>query len=388
MQQKAETKKPARKAASTKPTTAKQLKHESDASRLLGDKITVFSNPYLTGKSPIPPKSVGEVVQQGGESSESVIRVTRSQQEMDHRLAGQGSSDSLPQGSVRPSHDQEIPRDLLFSSVADRSTSPPPTMDPFMDRLDTISMNQKHQTVQIDNMKERLHTTDSRIDTISAVQLRKKDQDVTELQQEVQIHKEKLADLQKKQEVTDKLLVELQTRIDRLEGAGAVVGRLEGLSFEVLTGAFAQAKMERMAYEEEYRRQEVARMFQRPNPSPMEIPSEPSRPVVESPPLSSTQAPIESGEPSEKELTSTRKIAPLQGSKLAPASQNSNPEANSGQLLGFNTGTSSTGTNTPAWALRLSFGLNQPPNVIRHVSTLGNMTSPPRGLPSSSSSRR
>ena len=53
--------------------------------------------------------------------------------------------------------------------------------------------------------------------------LRQKDQEVAELRQEVEIHKETLAKFRRKQQFTDGILLELQTRIDQLEGVGGVV---------------------------------------------------------------------------------------------------------------------------------------------------------------------
>ena len=53
--------------------------------------------------------------------------------------------------------------------------------------------------------------------------LRQKDQEVAELRQQVEIHKETVAEFRRKQQFTDGILLELQTRIDQLEGAGGVV---------------------------------------------------------------------------------------------------------------------------------------------------------------------
>ena len=112
---------------------------------------------------------------------------------------------------------------MLFSSIEDRSTSPPQTADPFTDRLDKVSLNQKHQGVEIESLREKLREATSQIDSVSAVALRQKDQEVAELRQQVEIHKEMLAEFQQKQQFTDGILLELQTRIDQLEGAGGVV---------------------------------------------------------------------------------------------------------------------------------------------------------------------
>ena len=112
---------------------------------------------------------------------------------------------------------------MLFSSIEDRSTSPPQTTDPFTDRLDKVSLNQKHQGVEIESLREKLREATSRIDSVSAVALRQKDQEVAELRQQVEIHKETLAEFRRKQEYTDNILLDLQTRIDQLEGVGGVV---------------------------------------------------------------------------------------------------------------------------------------------------------------------
>lgn len=86
---------------------------KATGSHLLADKMTVFSNPHLKGASPIPPKSIGQLVEMAGES-EPIIRVMRSQVDVDAQ-ANRRSSESVQQGSVHPGHDQEIPSKPFLS---------------------------------------------------------------------------------------------------------------------------------------------------------------------------------------------------------------------------------------------------------------------------------
>ena len=48
--------------------------------------------------------------------------------------------------------------------------------------------------MEIEGLREKLREATSQIDSVSAVALRQKDQEVAELQQEVEIHKETLAE--------------------------------------------------------------------------------------------------------------------------------------------------------------------------------------------------
>lgn len=75
-------------------------KPPATGSPLLGDKMTVFSNPQFKGTSPIPSKSIGVLSERRGEP---VIQVMRSRPDVG------GSSEAIREGSVRPGHDQEIP---------------------------------------------------------------------------------------------------------------------------------------------------------------------------------------------------------------------------------------------------------------------------------------
>jgi hypothetical protein len=77
---------------------------KSSGSHLLGEKMTVFSNPHLQGTSPIPQKSIGQLSATRG-GSEPVVRVMRARPER---------GESVRAGSVRRGHDQEIPSKSLF----------------------------------------------------------------------------------------------------------------------------------------------------------------------------------------------------------------------------------------------------------------------------------
>ncbi|EDR11407.1 uncharacterized protein LACBIDRAFT_323970 [Laccaria bicolor S238N-H82] len=82
----------------TKPSSSglKPSGSKLTGTHLLGEKMTVFSNPNFEGISPIPPKSIGELAGDRGQSEPSV-RVRRRR------------SESVREGSIRPGHDQEIP---------------------------------------------------------------------------------------------------------------------------------------------------------------------------------------------------------------------------------------------------------------------------------------
>ena len=86
---------------------------KTTGSHLLADNMTVFSNPHLKGASPIPPKSIRQLAETAGES-EPIIQMMRSQVDIDTQ-ANWRSSESVRQGSVRPGHDQEIPKKPFLS---------------------------------------------------------------------------------------------------------------------------------------------------------------------------------------------------------------------------------------------------------------------------------
>ena len=86
---------------------------KATGSHLLGDLMTVFSNPHLKGASPIPPKSIGQLAATVGES-EPIIQVMRLQVDIDAQTNWQ-SSESIRRGSVRSGNDQEIPSKPFLS---------------------------------------------------------------------------------------------------------------------------------------------------------------------------------------------------------------------------------------------------------------------------------
>ena len=79
----------------------------TSATHLLGETMTVFRNPHAQGTSTIPIKSIGHVIVQE-EEGETVIRVMRPQGDAEPRTSRERSG-SVPQGSIWPGHDQEIP---------------------------------------------------------------------------------------------------------------------------------------------------------------------------------------------------------------------------------------------------------------------------------------
>ena len=84
-------------------------------------------------------------------------------------------------------------------------------------------MNQKHQTIEIRNIQEKVREANSQIDAMSAVNLQQKNKDVAELQQQVKIHKTMISELQQKQNLTNNLLVSLHIQITELEEARGLV---------------------------------------------------------------------------------------------------------------------------------------------------------------------
>lgn len=145
-----------------------------------------------------------------------------------------------------------------MSSIGEGSTSPPQVSDPFTDRLDTISMNNKHQRIELEHFREKLLSVNSRIDAMSAVHLRQKDQEVSELRQQVEMHKTTIADLQEKQDKMNGFLTNLEARIHHLEAAERSEDRGEAL--EAVERGLHSIKGEMFALEEkmmgEYTRKE------------------------------------------------------------------------------------------------------------------------------------
>ena len=84
-------------------------------------------------------------------------------------------------------------------------------------------MNQKHQTIEIRIIQEKVRDANSHIDAMSADSFRQKNEEVTELWQQVEIHKTMISELQRKQDLTNNLLLSLQTRITALEEARGLV---------------------------------------------------------------------------------------------------------------------------------------------------------------------
>ena len=84
-------------------------------------------------------------------------------------------------------------------------------------------MNQKHQTIEIRNIQEKVREANSQIDAMAAVNLQQKNKDVAELQQQAKIHKTMVSELQQKQNLTNNLLVSLQIHITELEEARGLV---------------------------------------------------------------------------------------------------------------------------------------------------------------------
>jgi seryl-tRNA synthetase len=109
---------------------------------------------------------------------------------------------------------------------------PPQISDPFTERLDIISMNHKHQTAKLERIQEKLRHANSQINTFSALNIQRKDEDVAELCQQVDIHKPTIAELRKKQDLTTSVVDNLQACIGQLEGAGTLAGE-EDASFAV-----------------------------------------------------------------------------------------------------------------------------------------------------------
>jgi hypothetical protein len=122
-----------------------------------------------------------------------------------------------------------------LSSIGGRSTTPPQISDPFTERLDIISMNHKHQTAELEGIREKLRHANSQINTFSALNIRQKDEEVAELRQQVDIHKVTIKELRKKQDLTTSVVDDLQARIKQLEGAGTSAGE-EDASFAVGRG--------------------------------------------------------------------------------------------------------------------------------------------------------
>lgn len=85
-------------------------------------------------------------------------------------------------------------------------------------------MGHKHHTVEIGNLRNKIRDANSRIDAMSAISLRQKDEEVTELLEQVEIHKATISELQKTQDVMKDLLTSLQNRITALEDARGLEG--------------------------------------------------------------------------------------------------------------------------------------------------------------------
>lgn len=80
-------------------------------------------------------------------------------------------------------------------------------------------MNQKHQTIEIGIIQEKVRDANLRIDAMSAVSFRQKNEEAAELRQQVEIHKTTISELQRKQDLTNDLkedLVGIESSMERV----------------------------------------------------------------------------------------------------------------------------------------------------------------------------